>query len=126
MAEEEPKGLGFEGWLNWLNQRFPIDRDADVTMAEGKAARILVAPLNSVSYTGLEEPLEANAADLYVSAPVYESRHQSVANYFTVELTVLKEMSQALADLFGLRLPVSWKQHLSECDRGHRFLTYPQ
>ena len=25
MAEEEPKGLGFEGWLNRLNQRFPSD-----------------------------------------------------------------------------------------------------
>jgi hypothetical protein len=35
--------------------------------------------------------------------------HQSFANFFTVDLTVLKEMSQALADLFGLTLPVSLK-----------------
>jgi hypothetical protein len=34
-----------------------------------------------------------------------ESRHPSVASYFTVELTVLKEMAQALAELFGLSLP---------------------
>jgi len=37
------------------------------------------------------------------------SPHQSVVDYFTVDLTVLKEMSQALADLFGLTLPVSLK-----------------
>ena len=36
-------------------------------------------------------------------------RHPSVANYLTVELTELKEMAQALADLFGLTLPVSCK-----------------
>jgi hypothetical protein len=66
--------LGFEGWLNWLNQRFPIDRDADVTMAEGKPARMLLTSLNSVSYMGIEEPLEANVADLYVSAPAFLSR----------------------------------------------------
>jgi hypothetical protein len=51
MAEEEPKGLGFEGWLNWLKQRFPIDRDADVTMAEGKPDYTLVAPPSIVSAT---------------------------------------------------------------------------
>jgi hypothetical protein len=32
------------------------------------------------------------------------SRHPSGANYLTVELTELKEMAQALADLFGLTL----------------------
>ena len=31
-------------------------RAADGTMAEGKSARTLAAPLNGVSYTGLEEP----------------------------------------------------------------------
>jgi hypothetical protein len=31
-------------------------RDADVTMAEGKPASTLVAPLHRVSYTVLEEP----------------------------------------------------------------------
>jgi hypothetical protein len=35
-----------------------------------------------------------------------ESRHPSVANYSTVELQVLKELSQELAYLFGLTLPV--------------------
>jgi hypothetical protein len=32
------------------------------------------------------------------------SHHPSVANCFMVELTVLKEMTQVLADLFGLKL----------------------
>ena len=47
---------------------------------------------------------------LEVSAPAYESRQQSVANYFTVELTVLQETAQELADLFSLTLPVSLKK----------------
>jgi len=42
------------------------------------------------------------------SAP-YVSPHPSVANYLTVELLVLKEIAQALTDLFGLRLPASLK-----------------
>ena len=46
---------------------------------------------------------------LVTSAPC-ESRRQSVVNYFTVDLTALKEVSQALAELFGLSLPVSWKK----------------
>jgi hypothetical protein len=33
------------------------------------------------------------------------SPHPKDANYLTVELTVLKEMSQSLADVFALRLP---------------------
>jgi hypothetical protein len=33
--------------------------------------------------------------------------HPTGANYFTVDLAVLKELSQELADLFGLMLPVS-------------------
>ena len=37
------------------------------------------------------------------------SRRPTVSNYFTVELIVLKEMTQALADLFGLMLPVTLK-----------------
>jgi hypothetical protein len=74
-------------------------RDAKVTMAEGKPDRALVVPLNSVSYTGIEEPLKGNAADLYVSVAASVSPHPSVANYLTVELTELKEMAQALADL---------------------------
>ncbi len=43
------------------------------------------------------------------SAPC-EWPHQSVANYFTVDLAVLKELSQELAELFGLALPVSLKK----------------
>jgi hypothetical protein len=42
------------------------------------------------------------------SAP-YVSPHPAFSNYLTVELLVLKEMTQALADLFGLTLPVSLK-----------------
>jgi hypothetical protein len=59
---------------------------------------------------------EADPASRYrrgrqaVSAPAYESRYPTVANYFTVELAVLKELSQELADLFGLALPVSLKK----------------
>ena len=37
------------------------------------------------------------------------SRHPSVANYPTVELAVLKELSQELAELFGLTLPALMK-----------------
>jgi hypothetical protein len=33
------------------------------------------------------------------------SPHQFFSNYLTVELAVLKELSQALAELFGLSLP---------------------
>jgi hypothetical protein len=44
-----------------------------------------------------------------ISAAAFLSRHQSVANYPTVDPAILKEMAQALADLFGLRLPVSLK-----------------
>jgi len=51
-------------------------------------------PLDSVSYAGL-------------GTAACGSRHPSVANYFTVELAVLQEMTQMLADLFGLKLPGS-------------------
>jgi len=43
-----------------------------------------------------------------------ESRHPSVANYLTVELAALKEVSQELAELFGLSLPVSWKKQANQ------------
>ena len=46
----------------------------------------------------------------YINAVAYELPHPKDANYLTVELTVLKEMSQELAELFGLRLPVSCKK----------------
>jgi len=38
------------------------------------------------------------------------SRHPTVANYFTVDLAVLKEMAQELAELFNLTLPVLFKR----------------
>ena len=38
------------------------------------------------------------------------SPHPSAANYPTVELAVLKEMSQKLAELFGLTLPALMKK----------------
>jgi len=45
-----------------------------------------------------------------ISAAAFLSRHPKDANYFTVDLTVLKKMAQELADLFCLTLPVSWKK----------------
>ena len=53
--------------------------------------------------------LEDGAEKLYISAAASLSHHPSVANYFTVDLAVLKEMAQELAELFGLRLPVPFK-----------------
>jgi hypothetical protein len=48
--------------------------------------------------------------DFEISAAAFLSRHPKGANYLTVELTVLKELSQELANLFGLALPVSCKK----------------
>lgn len=67
-------------------------------------------PLDGVSYMGLDEVLEAVIEKLYVSAAACVSRHPKGANYPTVDLAVLKEMTQALADLFGLTLPESFKR----------------
>jgi hypothetical protein len=66
--------------------------------------------LDSISYMGLDETLEAHVEIFYVNGLAYVSHHPSVANYFTVELTVLKEVTQELADLFRLTLPVSRKK----------------
>jgi len=55
-----------------------------------------------------------DGAEKLVSAVAFLSRHPTVANYFTVELTILKEMFQTLADLFGLRLPVSCKKQANQ------------
>jgi hypothetical protein len=74
-------------------------------------------PLDSVSYAGLGAALEDEAEKPYVSAAAYESRHPTGANYFTVELTVLNEMTQALADLLGLTLPVSLKKQAHQVAR---------
>jgi hypothetical protein len=67
-------------------------------------------PLDSISYAGLDRALGDDAERLYVSAAAYESRHPTVANYPTVELATLKDLSQELADLFGLTLPVPFKE----------------
>ena len=39
-----------------------------------------------------------------------ESRQRSVSYGLTVNLTKLREITQDLADLFGLRLPISLKK----------------
>jgi hypothetical protein len=41
-----------------------------------------------------------------------ESRHPTVANYFTVDLAVLQELSQELAQLFNLTLPIALKKQM--------------
>ena len=76
---------------------------AQQTMRENPSAYEWL-PLKGVSYAGLSGALEDEAEKLYVSAAACGSRHPSGANYLTVELTELKEMAQALADLFGLTL----------------------
>ena len=46
---------------------------------------------------------------LYVSAAASLSRHPSAANYPTVELVALKDLSRELADLFGLALLIPFE-----------------
>jgi hypothetical protein len=60
---------------------------------------------DSGSSTILDGTIEDEAEKLYVSAAASLSRHPSAANYLTVELAALKELSQELAELFGLSLP---------------------
>jgi hypothetical protein len=64
--------------------------------------------------------LEDEAEKLYVSAAAFLSRHPSVANYPTVDLVVLKEMAQELADLFGLTLSISCKKQTQKTT-GYQF-----
>jgi len=66
-------------------------------------------PLDNISYARLKAALEDEVEKLNISAAAYESHHPKGANYLTVELSVLKEMSQALADLFGLTLPAPFQ-----------------
>jgi hypothetical protein len=40
------------------------------------------------------------------------SHHPTGANYFTVDLVVLKELSQELAKLFNLTLPIALKKQM--------------
>jgi hypothetical protein len=63
-----------------------------------------VAPSRQRQLRRLGAALEDEAEKPCVSAAAYESPHPAVANYSTVELTVLKELSQELVDLFGLKL----------------------
>jgi hypothetical protein len=76
-------------------------------------------PLDSISYTRLDAALGDEAEKLYVSAAAFLSRHQSVANYFSVDLAGLKVMARELAELFGLALPVTWKK------QAHQTAGYP-
>jgi hypothetical protein len=71
----------------------------------GSASAYRLLPLGSISYAGLDAVLEDEAEKPYVSAAAFLSRHLTVANYSTDELTVLKETTQVLAGLFGLTLP---------------------
>ena len=76
----------------------------------GKLPAYCWLPLDRIGYTGMDAALEDEAEKPYVSAAACESRRPSVANYLAVELAALKEMSQALADLFGLRILESCKK----------------
>ena len=67
-------------------------------------------PLDSISFKGLANTLMDEEEKPYINAVAYELPHPKDANYFTVDLTVLKKMAQELADLFCLTLPVSWKK----------------
>jgi hypothetical protein len=76
----------------------------------GSASARWFLPLDSTSYAGVGAALEDDVEKLYVSAAASSARHQSATNYFTVDLTELKELSQELAELFSLTLPVSLKK----------------
>lgn len=71
---------------------------------------MLVSPSRRISYTRLDAALKDEAEKLYVSAAPSLSPHPSVSNYLTVDLAVLKELSQEFARLFNLTLPVAIKQ----------------
>jgi hypothetical protein len=88
----------------------PHRQPARTTNYERKPDSVVVASSREYQLYELDAALEDEAEKLYVSAAAFLSHHQSVANYLTVELTILKEMSQALADLFGLRLPAPCKK----------------
>ena len=86
--------------------RYIVNRLAQQTM-RGSASAHWFLPLDSISYAGLGEALEDDVEKLYVSAVPSLSAHQSFSNYPTVGLAILKELSQELAKLFGLTLPIS-------------------
>ena len=64
------------------------------------------------------------AEKLYVSAAASLSRHPRVANYLTVELAALKELSRELADLFGLTLPLLFERQARKTF-GYQFTADP-
>jgi hypothetical protein len=70
----------------------------------GSVSAYWFLPLDSISYAGIDVAVDDAAEKLYVSAFPCGVPHPAVANYSTVELTVLKELSQELVDLFGLKL----------------------
>jgi len=59
---------------------------------------------------GVDEASDAKFVVLEISAVASLSRHPTGVNSFTVDLTVLKAMSQALAALFSFVLPVPFKR----------------
>lgn len=62
---------------------------------------LLSVPYRSVAFQAFADGLSM-APSLY--------RHPTGANYFTVDLTVLQAMTQELADLFRLTLPIPFKK----------------
>ncbi len=62
--------------------------------------------LDSICSAGLDGALENEAEKTYVSAAASLSRHRTVIYRATVNLTRMREMTQDLAELFGLTLPV--------------------
>ena len=61
-------------------------------------------------HAGVGTALEDDAEKLYISAFPCAARRPSVSYGATVNLTRLREITQDLADLFGLRLPISLKK----------------
>lgn len=88
--------------------RYIVNQLAQQTMRENVSARWF-PPLDSISYIGLDAALEDEVEKLYVSATASLSHRQSFSNYPTVDLSTLKEMTQELAALFGIALPISGK-----------------
>jgi hypothetical protein len=75
-------------------------------LLRGKTVPIMNAPNTGC----IPIALVAEAEKLYVSAPASLFPHPTGANYFTLDLAGLKAMTQELADLFGLSLPVLCKK----------------
>ncbi|HEY6411852.1 MAG TPA: hypothetical protein VIY29_30705, partial [Ktedonobacteraceae bacterium] len=69
-------------------------------------------PLDSINYAGIGLALVVELKKLDLSAVAYELPHPNVAKYFTIDLVGLKAITQELADLFGLALPLPLKEHV--------------